>query len=53
MEPLWTPSEERIRDANITLFIDFVNRKYSLDISGYHVLYQWSIDDRADFRKSM
>lgn len=30
MEPLWMPSEERIKNANMTAFIQFVNKKYSL-----------------------
>ncbi|AFM28002.1 acetoacetate--CoA ligase [Desulfomonile tiedjei] len=49
MEPLWMPSEERIRNANITAFIQFVNKKYSLNLEGFQSLYQWSIDDRQDF----
>jgi acetoacetyl-CoA synthetase len=49
MDPLWRPSEERIKNANITRFIKTVNEKYSLDISDYHSLYDWSISNREDF----
>lgn len=49
MEPLWVPSEERKRNANITCFIDMINSRHSLDIRDYHTLWQWSIDNREDF----
>lgn len=49
MDPLWRPSEERIKNANITRFISFVNERHSLSISGYHRLYDWSIENREVF----
>jgi acetoacetyl-CoA synthetase len=49
MEPLWVPSEERVKNANITAFIQYVNKKHSLNIDGYEPLYQWSVDQREDF----
>ncbi|MBI5251975.1 MAG: acetoacetate--CoA ligase [Desulfomonile tiedjei] len=49
MRPLWEPSEERINNANITRFIQFVNDKYSLGLKGYQDLYQWSVDKREEF----
>jgi len=49
MDPLWRPSEARIKNANITRFIKFVNEKYSMNIDGFHALYLWSVDNRADF----
>jgi len=53
MDPLWRPSQERINSANATRFIKFVNEKYSLNIDGYHSLYQWSIVNREDFWASV
>ena len=53
MRPLWEPSEERINNANITRFMEFVNGKFSLNIDGYPALYQWSIDRREDFWAAM
>ena len=53
MGPLWEPSEDRIKNANITKFIDFVNKKYSLNIDGYHQLYDWSVENREDFWASV
>lgn len=53
MKPLWTPSQDRISNANITRYIQLVNDKYSLDISDYQALYDWSVTNRADFWESI
>ncbi|HAV77431.1 MAG TPA: acetoacetate--CoA ligase [Anaerolineae bacterium] len=47
--PLWTPSEERVRDANITRFIADVNRKHGTKFETYTDLYHWSISNIPDF----
>ncbi|MGB7292814.1 MAG: acetoacetate--CoA ligase [Thermodesulfobacteriota bacterium] len=52
-EPLWSPSEERIKNANMTNFIDFVNRKYGKQLNSYNELYHWSIDKIPDFWESI
>ena len=51
--PLWTPSEERIKQANITRFMEYVNKNYGKDFGSYNDLYQWSIDNISDFWASM
>jgi acetoacetyl-CoA synthetase len=48
-EPLWTPSEERIQQANITRFIEVVNARQNLDLGSYSDLYQWSVENILDF----
>ncbi|HMK35703.1 MAG TPA: acetoacetate--CoA ligase [Desulfomonilaceae bacterium] len=53
MDPLWRPSGERIKNANITRFIDFTNEKYAMGISGYEALYEWSVTQREDFWASV
>jgi len=50
---LWQPSEERIKKANMTRFIDFVNRRYGLDVDSYAQLYEWSIENMLDFWATM
>jgi len=50
---LWQPSEERVKQANTTRFIDFVNRKYGLEISSYGQLYSWSTGKIPDFWAAM
>jgi len=49
VRPLWIPSEDRIREANLTKFLAFVNRKYRLKIKSYPDLHRWSVDKVSDF----
>jgi len=49
VRPLWTPSEDRIREANLTKFLAFVNREYRLNIKSYPELHRWSVDKVSDF----
>jgi acetoacetyl-CoA synthetase len=51
--PLWTPSEERIKQANMTRFMEHINEKYGKELTSYHQLYQWSIDNIPDFWATM
>ena len=48
-QPLWKPSDERIKNANLTRFIRFVNEKEGRELSTFDELYQWSIDDIPAF----
>jgi len=48
-QPLWKPSENQIKNANMTRFIEFVNRKHGKKFKTYDDLYQWSIDSIPDF----
>ncbi len=48
-KPLWVPSEERQRQANITRFIEYVNRTHNLHLETYADLYQWSVAEPVDF----
>ncbi|NIO37224.1 acetoacetate--CoA ligase [Candidatus Bathyarchaeota archaeon] len=48
-KPLWKPSEERIKQSNITRFIGFVNRQFHLELDSYEKLYNWSINRIHDF----
>lgn len=47
--PLWKPSEERIKNANMTRFMEYVNKKHGKHFRTYFELYQWSIDQIPDF----
>jgi len=47
--PLWTPSKERVEQANLTRFIRRVNEKYRRDLRDYAQLYRWSIANLPDF----
>ncbi len=48
-QPLWKPSESRVRNANLTRFIDVVNGRYDRQLAGYFDLYDWSVEHIADF----
>ena len=48
-EPLWTPSPEKIAAANMTRFIEMVNRKYNKSFNAYDQLYAWSVESIAEF----
>jgi acetoacetyl-CoA synthetase len=48
-KPLWTPSDKGIKEANITSFMSFVNKKHDLRIDTYDNLHKWSIDKISDF----
>lgn len=50
---IWRPAEERIKEANITKFIDFVNGRFGLNIESYFELYNWSIGNIPDFWAAM
>jgi len=38
---LWKPSDEQIKQANMTRFIGFVNGRYRLNIESYDELHTW------------
>jgi acetoacetyl-CoA synthetase len=48
-QPLWTPSQQRVKEANITAFIGFVNKRYGLQLKSYQQLYKWSVDEIPNF----
>ncbi|MHA1318594.1 MAG: acetoacetate--CoA ligase [Promethearchaeota archaeon] len=50
---LWEPSDEWIKNANITRFIEFVNREYGQKIKGGKDLYKFSVDKIEDFWDGM
>jgi acetoacetyl-CoA synthetase len=45
---LWQPSESRIEEANVTQFIEHINRQGN-DIKNYAELHQWSLDHSEQF----
>jgi acetoacetyl-CoA synthetase len=50
---LWEPSEEWMKNAEITRFIEFVNNKYGQVIKGGKDLYKWSVESIAEFWEAM
>ncbi|HEX4399483.1 MAG TPA: acetyl-coenzyme A synthetase N-terminal domain-containing protein, partial [Trebonia sp.] len=46
---LWTPSPERVANANITAFIGWLKQTRNLDFAGYPELWDWSVTDTGAF----
>ena len=52
-KPLWAPSDNRIKNSNLSNYITFINKTYNTNINNYPVLYQWSIDNISLFWESI
>jgi len=52
-KPLWVPSQDKIKNANLKRFIEFVNKKYGKKFRTYDELYQWSVSSIPDFWVAM
>ena len=48
-QPLWTPSESRIRRAQITRFIESVRTQTGNELPDYAAVHRWSIEDPERF----
>ncbi len=48
-EPLWTPSAQRVADANITAFARRAAERHGVDAGDYAALHAWSVAQPADF----
>lgn len=46
---LWRPAADRVSSSNMLRFIGFVNKKYGMKIVNYDGLYNWSVENIADF----
>ena len=46
---LWQPNNESIKVANLTRFIEFINKDYDTSISDYYELYNWSVTEIEKF----
>ncbi|MBT8373690.1 MAG: AMP-binding protein, partial [Deltaproteobacteria bacterium] len=46
---LWKPSDERVKQTNMYRFMNFVNEKLGKDFTEYNPMYQWSIENIAEF----
>jgi len=53
MEPLWTPSPERVANANITRFAAEVAQRHGVDVGTYERLWRWSVDHKWDFWRAI
>jgi acetoacetyl-CoA synthetase len=51
--PLWIPTEERRRQANITRFMEMVRARHNVNAQSYTDLYRWSVENIPDFWAAM
>ncbi len=51
--PLWSPNPQQLQQANLTAFIDRVNRNHGLSINGYPELHRWSVEQIELFWSEM
>jgi acetoacetyl-CoA synthetase len=48
-QTLWTPSRDKIIRSQMYQFLTYVNEKFDDHISSYDELWQWSVENIADF----
>ncbi len=46
---LWNPNKKSVSEANITKFIEFVNKEFGTSFSDYSGLYNWSVTEIEKF----
>ncbi|MGH8175311.1 MAG: acetoacetate--CoA ligase [Steroidobacter sp.] len=49
MNPIWSPSPERIERANLTRFMRFVRERHHAPVVDYPALHRWSIEYPENF----
>jgi acetoacetyl-CoA synthetase len=49
LQPLWTPSAERIAATRMDAFRRFVNQQHGLQLADYPALHAWSVSERESF----
>lgn len=52
-QPLWKPSEDRIRNSNFSKYYEFLNAEYNLSFKDYNELYEWSVIEIEKFWESI
>ena len=48
-EPLWRPDSSRIKSANMTAFMHWLEKEYEVSLSSYSQLHQFSVSRQEDF----
>jgi acetoacetyl-CoA synthetase len=53
VEPMWTPSPERVERANLTRYRRWLEDRRGLRLASYDELWRWSVDDLDGFWSSI
>ena len=48
-KPIWTPSQERIDQCNLTAFMRAAEERHGVTLPDYDAVYNWSVDQPEDF----
>ena len=46
---MWTPTDKQKQSSQMMTFINFVNKRFNIPLRNYNQLYNWSIDNSAEF----
>jgi len=49
MQPIWNPSAQAVKAANVTRFIECLNARKGLKLANHTELYAWSVANSGDF----
>lgn len=52
-QPLWIPTEDRIRSSNFSKYYDFIRKEYKLLFKDYNELHKWSVSEIELFWESV
>jgi acetoacetyl-CoA synthetase len=52
-EPMWTPSDERVAQANLTRYMDWLARERDVRVDDYSALWEWSVTEVEAFWDSI
>jgi acetoacetyl-CoA synthetase len=52
-KPIWQPSPERVRNANLTAFVREAQKKWGITAQDYAALHRWSVTRPGEFWQSV
>jgi acetoacetyl-CoA synthetase len=51
---LWKLNKEKLNKTNLTLYSNFIKKKYKINLSDdFNEIWKWSVDNTQDFWKSI
>jgi acetoacetyl-CoA synthetase len=50
---LWSPSEQFIKESNLSHYMQWLKKNYLVSFDDYHSLWQWSVDNISTFWESL
>ena len=52
-QPLWMPTENQIKEATLTDFKVFAEKRYKENFKDYEALHAWSIQEKENFWETL